>query len=141
MPAACDAYLRGRREMRVMRRRLGFVLAIVTILATARGAGAAEEVRIGFATPLTGPFAATGASHRTAAEMAVRDLNGRGGVLGRPVRLIVADDACGVEQAEAAARRLVEAGVVLVVGHLCSHSSLVAAAAYEAAGVPMLTTT
>src|SRR5215213_5017725 len=120
--------------MRAMRRRLGLLLPVLTILVAARGLGAAEEVRIGFASALTGPFAATGAGHRTAAEMAVRDLNERGGVLGRPVRLVVADDACGVEQAEAAARRLVEAGVVLVVGHLCSHSSLVAAAAYEAAG-------
>jgi branched-chain amino acid transport system substrate-binding protein len=55
--------------------------------------------------------------------------------------LVSADDACGVEQAEAAARQLVDAGARLVVGHLCSHSSLVAAAVYEAAGVPMVTTT
>ena len=40
---------------------------------------AAEEIRIGFATPLTGPFATTGARHRTAVELAVKDLNERGG--------------------------------------------------------------
>ena len=62
-------------------------------------------------------------------------------MLGQPVRVITADDACGVEQAEAAAHTLVDAGVGFVVGHLCSHSSLVAAAVYEVAGVPMLTTT
>jgi branched-chain amino acid transport system substrate-binding protein len=103
---------------------------------------AAEEIRLGFAAPLAGPLAATGARHRDAVELAVEDLNRRhGGALGRPVRLVAADDGCGVEQAEAAARRLVEAGVRFVVGHLCSHSALVAAAVYEAAGLPMMTTT
>jgi branched-chain amino acid transport system substrate-binding protein len=126
-----------------MRRHLGIPLAIAMILAAhgARAEDPPEEVRIGFATPLTGPFAPTGARHRAAAELAVADLNARGGVLARPVRLVSADDACGDEQAEAAARQLVDAGARLVVGHLCSHSSLVAAAVYEAAGVPMMSTT
>jgi len=126
-----------------MRRRVGSLLVIAMILVDA-GAGAADvptEVRIGFATPLTGPFAATGAHHRAAAELAVKDLNEHGGARERPAVLVSADDACGVEEAEAAARRLVDAGVRFVVGHLCSHSSLVAAPIYEAAGVPMMSTT
>lgn len=123
-----------------MRRYPGFLLASALIFAI-DGAGAAEEIRIGFATPLTGPFATTGARHRLAVELAVEELNGHGGVLARPVRLVSADDGCGVEQAEAAARELVEAAVVFVVGHLCSHSSLMAAPVYEAAGLPMMTTT
>ena len=64
-----------------------------------------------------------------------------GGVLRRPVRQIIADDVCGVGSAEAAARQLVEAGVRFVAGHLCSHSSLMAAAFYEAASIPMMSTT
>ena len=123
-----------------MRHRPGLLLAIMMILAI-DGAGATEEIRIGFATPLTGPFATTGARHRTAVELAVKDLNERGGVLAHPVQLVSADDACGVGEAEAAAQQLVDAGVLFVVGHLCSHSSLMAAPVYEAAGVPMMTTT
>ena len=102
---------------------------------------AAAEIRIGFASALSGPYAATGTRYRAAVEVAVEQLNRDGGLLGQPVRVITADDACGVEQAEAAAHALVDAGVGFVVGHLCSHSSLVAAAVYEAAGVPMLSTT
>jgi branched-chain amino acid transport system substrate-binding protein len=122
------------------------LLLLVTLVAFAAaggpGAAAAGEARLGFASPLAGPFATTGARHRAAVELAVEDLNRRhGGVLGQPVRMVAADDGCGVERAEAAARRLVEAGARFVVGHLCSHSALVAAAVYEAAGVPMLTTT
>jgi branched-chain amino acid transport system substrate-binding protein len=59
--------------------------------------------------------------------------------LGEPVRLITADDACGLERAVAAARELVGAGVRFVVGHACSHSSLLAAGIYETADVLMIT--
>lgn len=63
------------------------------------------------------------------------DINAAGGVLGQPVRLIVADDACDPEQAVAAARKLVADGVVFVSGHDCSGASIPASRIYEAAGV------
>jgi len=122
-----------------MRRHLGLMLALATVLGAADASAA--EIRIGFASALSGPYAATGARYRAAVEVAVEQLNRDGGLLGQPVRVITADDACGVAQAEAAAHTLIDAGVGFVVGHLCSHSSLVAAAVYEAAGVAMLSTT
>lgn len=114
-------------------------LAMALLLAA--GSVHAAELRIGFASALTGAYASTGARHRSAAEAAVRDLNHNGGVLGQPVRIVAVDDACGVEQAEQAAQQLVDAGIGFVVGHLCSHSSLMAASVYEAAGTAMMTTT
>jgi branched-chain amino acid transport system substrate-binding protein len=115
-------------------------LAVLLIL-TIHEAPAADEIRVGFATSLSGPFATTGARHRIAVDLAVKDINERGGVLDHPIRLVYADDACGVGEAETAAQQLVDAGVLFVVGHLCSHSSLMAAPVYEAAEVPMMTTT
>ena len=100
---------------------------------------AAAEIQIGFANPLSGPYRATGHRNQVAAEIAVRDLNTNGGVLGEQVELIVADDACGIREARSAARTLIEAGVEVVIGHMCSHSSLMAAGHYEAAGVLMIT--
>ncbi|HET6469411.1 MAG TPA: branched-chain amino acid ABC transporter substrate-binding protein [Geminicoccaceae bacterium] len=119
-----------------MVRLLSLFFSATLALATS-GAGAAE-ILIGFANPLTGPYAATGSRNRAAAELAVEDLNAAGGVLGREVRLLAEDDACGVEQAVAAAQRLVEAKVPFVVGHMCSHSSLLAAGIYEVANVVMI---
>jgi branched-chain amino acid transport system substrate-binding protein len=98
----------------------------------------ATEIRIGIAMPLSGPLLASGARNVLAATTAVADLNDRGGVLGRPVRLVSVDDKCGLQEAVDAAGRLVEAGVVMVVGHLCSHSSLLAAAIYDIAGIIMI---
>ena len=108
-------------------------------LATAAPHNAAAEIPIGFANPLTGAFAQSGERYRIATEMAIEDLNARGGVLGQQVKLIVADDGCGMQRAMDAARTLVEAGVSFVVGHACSHSSLLAAGIYETADVLMIT--
>jgi len=112
-------------------------LVIAAFLLGASGTAGAET-ELGFASPLTGPYALTGARHRIAVEMAVGDLNRRGGVLGQQVGLVTVDDACGLQQSVAAARRLVAAGVRVVIGHLCSHSSLLAAGIYETADVLMI---
>lgn len=96
-------------------------------------------MRLGFANPLSGPFAASGERNRQAAQLAVAMLNSAGGVLGHEIRLVTVDDACGTDQATAAALQLVEAGVAAVIGHFCSNSSLLAAPIYEAVGLPMLT--
>jgi branched-chain amino acid transport system substrate-binding protein len=100
---------------------------------------AAADIPIGFANPLTGPFSQTGERNRLAVEMAVEGLNERGGVLGQKVTVIAVDDACGMQKAVDAARALVKAEVAVVVGHLCSHSSLLAAGIYETADVLMVT--
>ncbi len=117
---------------------LGRAFLMMSIL-TASALGS-EPVRIGVANSLSGPYAASGERARSAVRLAVDRLNGTGGVLGRKVELVAADDACGTERAVTAALDLIAAGVRFVVGHRCSHSSLMAAPIYEAAGIPMMTT-
>lgn len=108
-------------------------------LATAAPPDAAAEIPIGFANPLTGPFSVSGERNRIAIEMAVQDLNERGGVLGQPLTLVAIDDGCGQRRAIDAARDLVKADVRVVIGHFCSHSSLLAAGIYETADILMIT--
>ena len=119
-----------------MRRR--FLRLLIAALVLGASGKAAAEIEIGFANPLTGPYALTGARNRIAVEMAVGALNQNGGVLGQKINLVIADDACGLHQSFEAARELVTAGVRVVIGHLCSHSSLLAAGIYEAADVLMV---
>jgi branched-chain amino acid transport system substrate-binding protein len=117
-----------------------FFRAILAFLVLAGPAvPAAGEIRIGFANPLSGPYTATGHRNRVAAELAVQELNLDGGVLGDQVELVVADDGCGIERAAAAATTLIGAGVKAVIGHMCSHSSLIAAGLYETADILMIT--
>jgi branched-chain amino acid transport system substrate-binding protein len=112
--------------------------ALAVIIASVLSWPVSADIAIGFANPLSGPYAAWGHRNRAAVALAVSDLNARGGVLGQKVRLIEADDACRLEQAVAAAHRLVDAGVRFVVGHMCSHSSLMAAGIYEAFDILMV---
>ncbi len=55
-------------------------------------APAGPPIRIGGTLALTGPLGATGLVHKIAAEIAVEQINRRGGLLGRPVEYIVRDD-------------------------------------------------
>ena len=115
----------------MVRSRLLFVSAILITALCATTAAA--EILIGLAGPLTGKNAWFGEQLERGATQAVADLNASGGALGQQVELITVDDFCDPEQAVAAAKKLVSAGVVLVAGHYCSGASIPASAIYEAA--------
>ena len=117
--------------------RSGLLVSVISIMAFC-ATSARAEVLIGLATPLTGHMAWAGASNQIGAESAVADLNAKGGVLGERIELIVVDDACDPDQAVAAAARLVDAGVALVIGHHCSVASLPASKVYAEAGLLMI---
>ena len=104
-----------------MRRASPFIIPTAFVVAIATAASPARaDVLIGNASPLTGPLSWVGAHYLVGTELAVDDLNAKGGVLGEQVRLISVDDACDPEQAVVAARKLVADDVVFVVGHICS---------------------
>jgi branched-chain amino acid transport system substrate-binding protein len=56
---------------------------------------AAEPVKIGLDNPMTGTFAALGKNEMIGAQLAVEQINGKGGILGRQVELIVEDSTSG----------------------------------------------
>jgi branched-chain amino acid transport system substrate-binding protein len=115
---------------------VGAALALLSALSPARA-----EVRIGAATPLTDTMSWFGEQHERGAAMAVAELNQDGGLLGEPIKLIVADDYCDGEQGVAAARKLIADDVVFVAGHLCSGAAIPASALYEEAGIIMIAPT
>src|SRR5919204_2251721 len=51
-----------------------------------------DPIRIGFPSPLTGPFAALADDQKRGAELAVDELNAKGGILGRKVEVLIRDD-------------------------------------------------
>ena len=84
-----------------------------------------EPIRIGIATPLSGPGETTGIALRAGFEIAVDQINSAGGVLGRPLELVLRDDKANAQQANAVVRELLGMGVNLITG---TNSSGVAAA-------------
>jgi diguanylate cyclase (GGDEF)-like protein/PAS domain S-box-containing protein len=88
----------------------------------------AETIRLGLMPPLTGMVAIYGPEITNAARIACDEINERGGVLGRPLELIIEDDGSLPDTAVPAARRLVEKhGCVAIIGNLLSNSRIAVA--------------
>jgi branched-chain amino acid transport system substrate-binding protein len=98
-----------------------------------------NEIVIGAAGPMEGGLAAFGEQIRLGAQAAVLDINAKGGVLGKQLRLVLEDDGCKPEKGVTAADDLVEQGAVFVVGHFCSSASIPASKVYSEAGVLQIT--
>src|ERR1700739_3604919 len=118
-----------------------WVYSVILAAALALGAGGveAQDIPIAVVGPVTGSNAALGEQMKRGAEMAVADINAKGGVLGQKLDLILADDACDPKQAVAAANDVVGKKVVFVAGHYCSSASIPASAVYNEAGVLQMT--
>lgn len=89
---------------------------------------------------LAGPFSQDRAtSMLQAAELAVREINGRGGIHGRPLQLVVFDDSANADVTLRVARELYDnSDVIAVVGHLTSGSTLTAAPVYGSGTNPIV---
>jgi branched-chain amino acid transport system substrate-binding protein len=73
-------------------RRVAWSAAAAALLIAAVPAYAAEPIKIGFGMSLTGPLAANGKMSLVAMQVWEDDINAKGGLLGRPVKLIYYDD-------------------------------------------------
>jgi branched-chain amino acid transport system substrate-binding protein len=120
-------------------KRLVQSVILAAVFASAAGLAKAQDIKIAVVGPITGSNAAYGEQLERGAEMAVKDINAKGGVLGKQLDLIVADDACDPKQAVAAANEVVGKRVVFVAGHYCSGASIPASAVYHEAGVLLMT--
>ncbi|MFB3818755.1 MAG: ABC transporter substrate-binding protein [Candidatus Methylomirabilales bacterium] len=123
-----------------MGRRLGIGLGVLVVWAALTAAAQSQEpIKIGFFGPLTGPVAADGVSARHAVELALTEVNAAGGILGRPVQLVVYDDRLNTQEAVAIAHKLIEKDqVVGVVSGAFSGPSRVAAPLFARARIPMV---
>jgi len=58
-------------------------------------ARAADVIKIGFANPLTGPYAAYGKNETVGCQLAIEEINAKGGILGRQAQLLIEDSTSG----------------------------------------------
>lgn len=77
-------------------------------------------IRIGTLTSLTGNFTPWGVQVRDGMQLAVDDINAAGGVDGRMLELVVADDQSNAEEGANAFERLVESDGVIAIGGIIS---------------------
>ncbi|MFP4474582.1 MAG: branched-chain amino acid ABC transporter substrate-binding protein [Desulfatibacillaceae bacterium] len=97
-----------------------------------------EPITLGVGGPHSGDLASYGIPTVRAAELVVADVNAKGGVLGRPVEVVVEDDVCKPEIATNTATKLVSDGVHVVLGHICSGATKAALGIYKEAGLVVM---
>ena len=126
-----------------MRSRLFAALTLITAAAVTlscgeRGSG--KEILVGEYGSLTGGIATFGISTKNASEMAFDEINKKGGVLGKQIKLLVEDDQSKPEEAGTAVTKLINQDhVVAMLGHVASSHSLAAAPICQSNKVPMIT--
>jgi len=103
-------------------KRMAFALLVgCATVSRSTGADAAEPIRVGAVLPFSGGVELYGQQAKLGLDLAAREINAAGGILGRPVEVIYADDKTRPASAEAAMRKLIESdGVVAVVGPITS---------------------
>src|SRR5206468_11900261 len=99
-------------------------------------------IKIGVIQPLSGPVAASGNYVRMGAELGRDWINARGGVLGRPINLLIEDNKSDPKEAATAAEKLiVRDKVPVIMGAWGSSMTLAAMPKLEEYGVPMVVET
>ena len=99
----------------------------------------ADNIKIGFNVPLTGFAAADGQSALHGAELAVKQVNGSGGVNGKMLELVVYDDqASPKESAPLAVKMITKDGVVAGISGSYSGATRAAATIFAESKVPYI---
>ena len=99
---------------------------------------AAEPIRVGAVLPFSGGVELYGQQAKLGLDLAAKEINAAGGVLGRPVEVIYADDKTRPPSAEAAMRKLIADGVVAVVGPITSANLNAVVPIAESSKTPLL---
>ncbi len=87
--------------------RYGLALASTLLLSWPLAANAADTIKIGFPIPLSGPGSVYGKPILAGAQMAVAEINGKGGLLGRQIELLPRDSKANADEAVRLARELI----------------------------------
>jgi branched-chain amino acid transport system substrate-binding protein len=96
---------------------MGVLLVVIAMLCTSGWAwGAEEPIRIGYLAALTGDGSVWGQAEQGGARLYVKQINDRGGLLGRPVELICYDTKGKPEDAINAIKRMIFEDKVVAVG-------------------------
>lgn len=121
-------------------------LAGATLVAAMSLAGTAfaqqpDDVKIGFAGPMTGAQAHYGKDFQNGVTLAIEDINATNPIIGgKPVRFVLdsADDQADPRTGTTVAQRLVDDGIKGMLGHFNSGTTIPASRIYANAGIPQV---
>jgi branched-chain amino acid transport system substrate-binding protein len=113
--------------------------ALAAIFVSANQAYAADPIKVGLSGPFTGGSSSMGVSMRDGAELAAKEINKAGGVLGRPLELVQRDDEGKNEVGVQVAQELInKEQVVATLGFINTGVTLAATRFYQEAEIPVI---
>ena len=102
-------------------------------------AGAEEPIKIGFIAPLTGSLAYNGGDMKKGAEIAVEEINAKGGIGGRKIQLVYGDTEAKPSEGVSVVKKLITRDKVLMVtGGYCSSVNIATSEVCERSKVPFV---
>ena len=103
------------------------------------GGAPGEPIKIGAIVSLTGTYAGLGEPEKNVLEMEVKRINDAGGINGRPVEVVIEDDATDEAKAVAAASKLIEQDeVVAIIGATGTGQTMAARGDVQRAAIPQV---
>jgi branched-chain amino acid transport system substrate-binding protein len=97
---------------------------------------AADPIMLGVSGPLTGPNAQYGAQWKTGFDLALEQINGAGGIKGRPLQYVFEDSQSDPRQSVTIAQKFVnDPTIVAELGDFSSPASMAASPIYQRAGL------
>ncbi len=115
-----------------------YLLAMVAAASLSVGEASQEPVIIGVPLPLTGVLKEFGIMMKNSFDMAQASVNEAGGINGRPVEIVFADDEGKIESAKPAFDKLIAAKPVMLVGGYASDPTYQMAKLAEKKDLPFL---
>ncbi len=113
-------------------------LSTALILATAGSAFSAETLKIGVGGAHSGELASYGVPTLNAVRLVVDEFNANGGLLGKQIEIVAADDQCKPELAPNAATSMLSQDIVGVVGMICSGATKAALPIFNDANIVVI---
>lgn len=120
---------------------MGASLFLVACGGAKEDATKSDVMKVGGLGPLTGPLAIYGVSSTNGSKLAMEEINKNGGILGKQVEYLVLDEKGDSTEAVTAYNRLVDEGVVALIGDITSKPSLAVAEVAAQDNLPMITPT
>lgn len=128
-----------------MKRLLVVLMMVALVLSSAFAGGAAEKsrgsdtVKIGLVTAVTGPNSLVGEESTEGAQLAINQINARGGVNGQMLELVITDEVNNAEASVLATQELLaNPDIVGIVGSMYSAYCIAAMPSVAEAGVPFI---
>ncbi|WP_113156693.1 ABC transporter substrate-binding protein [Nitratireductor sp. OM-1] len=115
------------------------IAASVALAAVMGAANAQETIKIGALYNVTGGMSSLDGPSLKGAQLAVKQINADGGLLGKQIELIAPDGKTDQQETAKAAQRLISEGVVAGIGESDTTFVMAGAPLFQEAGIPFVT--